>query len=322
MSKAKELQKRVYGVNRESFRQFWKPAPERGGSAFSATVIFSTTILKEPTDVCVCVYLCGAVQAGSVLVTASVQLPTDEQASHLSTQLRCCVATALTNSTTFAAAGTAQLTQLGDARGDAVAAVAAADAAEDDDTDFWVLVVSCVLGSLLFVGSGLAYWRWARASVVAPELLPKTPPLGLLEDVAPPPSYVSTGKGHYNRALVAGQWGAGVGLEKAYDSEYRGMLGGTLGQPPVTLAGKANRAHARKRAKGGNALGGLADRLPTLPTLSNPFPALVLPTPSLQLRNPFARSTRTEDAAEGAAPEEPMQALEAPPMPSILPTGV
>jgi hypothetical protein len=261
------------------------------------------------------------VQAGSVLVKASVQLPTDEQASHLTIQLRCCLAAALTNSTTFAAAGTAQLTQLGDARGDAVAAVAPADAADDDDTDFWVLVVSCVLGSLLLVGSGLAYWRWARASVVAPELLPKTPPLGLLEDVAPPPSYVSTGKGHYDRALVAGQWGAGVGLEKAYDSEYRGMLGGRLGQPQVNLA-KNPRAHSRKRAKGGNAQAALADRLPTLPTLRNPFAALALPTPSIQLRNPFARSALAEDAAQGAAPEESMQALEAPPMPSILPTGV
>lgn len=263
----------------------------------------------------------GVVQAGSVLVMTSVQLPTDEQASHLTTQLRCCVAAALTNSTTFAAAGTAQLTQMGDARGAAVAAVAATDAAEDDDTEFWVLVVSCALGSLLLLGSGFAYWRWARASVVAPELLPKTPPLGLLEDVAPPPSYVSTGKGHYNRALVAGQWGAGVGLEKAYDSEYRGVLGGTLGQPQVTPA-KTPRAHDRQRAKGGDALGGLAGRFPTLLTLSNPFPALALSTPSFQLHNPFARSARAEDAAEGAAPEESMQAMEAPPMPSILPAGV
>ena len=65
-----------------------------------------------------------------------------------------------------------------------------------------------VLGSLLFVGSGVAYWRWGRAAVVAPELLDDVNPNLLLEDAPPPSSYVSSsGKGQYNRALLAGQLG-------------------------------------------------------------------------------------------------------------------
>jgi hypothetical protein len=179
----------------------------------------------------------------ALLEAETLILPTQLQVEHLKTQLQCCVAAALAASDTFSVAGVAELMRLGDTTGSALDAPQV-EAEAEDDTNFWILVMTgacaltelrCsspvsliislsrpltlthhlgwnprpgVLGSLLFVGSGVAYWRWGRAAVVAPELLDDANPNLLLEDAPPPSSYVSSsGKGQYNRALLAGQWG-------------------------------------------------------------------------------------------------------------------
>ena len=93
------------------------------------------------------------------------------------------------------------------------------------------------------------------------------------------------------------------------------MLGGTLGRPQVT--GSKARAKRAKAAAGA----GLADRFPALPTMRNPFAELAMPQLP-QLRNftfSLSRSAGAEPAAGGGAQ---MEAIEAPPMPVILPYGV
>ena len=95
------------------------------------------------------------------------------------------------------------------------------------------------------------------------------------------------------------------------------MLGGTLGRPQVT--GSKARAKRAKAAAGAGA--GLADRFPALPTMRNPFAELAMPQ-MRQLRNftfSLSRSAGAEPAAGGGAQ---MEAIEAPPMPVILPYGV
>jgi hypothetical protein len=91
------------------------------------------------------------------------------------------------------------------------------------------------------------------------------------------------------------------------------VLGGTLGRPQVT--------GSKARAKRAKAAAGLADRFPALPTMRNPFAELAMPQLP-QLRNftfSLSRSAGAEPAAGGGAP---MEAIEAPPMPVILPSGV